>query len=147
ALTSPIVQLNVRDKWVGWSPDAFVAQVRSNPSTEMAKWLQAIVDDSIEEIYKRDFIESGEITMSGVKRPTPDLIETLEKVAKLEREKHHHFTKASDYKSGVVEADGKVDWAVQARNPLYRSKRAESLARFLRYRVILDHHFGSKPSS
>jgi hypothetical protein len=146
ALTSPVVQLNVRDNWIGWSPDAFVAQLRNNPSSQMAKWLQNIVDEAIGEVYKTDFLESGAIKPGDIKKPKANVIETFEKLTKEEREKHHRFTKASEYKSAWVQASGKVDWPTHARSPLYKSKRADFLARFLKYRMLLNEYFGDKPT-
>lgn len=148
ALSSPVVQLGVRDDWIGWTSAAFLRQVQDHQTSQMAKWLKAAVDNAIDEVYKTDFFETQLLTPKILKNPDAGTIKSLDRLSRESRMQHHKLMSSREYKSPEVnKTDGDIDWEQQARTSLYTSKRAEFLARFLRFRIVLDQYFRQKPTA
>lgn len=71
----------------------------------------------------------------------------LQDYARLQRHEHHRLVDAKGHKQALQVGDKLDDdrWKAQAETPLFRSKRAETLAMLLRARVVL--YKGRKPVS
>ena len=148
ALSSPVVQLSVRDDWIGWTSTVFIRQLQNNPTSRIARWLKTAVDKSIDEVYKTDLFENQILTPKKLENPDADTINSLEQLSRTSREKHHKLTNSNEYKSPEERStNGDIDWEQQARRLLYSSKRAEFLARFLKFRVVLNQYFADRPTS
>ncbi len=147
ALSSPAVQIRKRDEWLEWSSDVFLCKVREQPTLKVARWLCRITDQAIEEIYKNDLLEDSVINLEQLRNPGEDIVKALEREAAEQREKHHRFMEATAYKK-IQDTDkrSEASWESQARSPLFRSKRSETLARMLRVRSVLRQFFGQKPT-
>lgn len=137
ALGSPIVQLSVRDAWIGWTAKQLVETIRQGPSPHWATWLSDSVDQLIRMIFVRDFIKERRIRRSDFRRPTEAMIAKLRVLAAAERKAHQLYPARRQHKT-VSRASGGVDWVAQARSHLFRSKRAIALAELLQARRDLQ---------
>jgi hypothetical protein len=106
-----------------------------------------LVDDAIDELYKVDFLEEELFRLGDIKRPSLEILSTLEKEARQQRRQHHDLMEAADYKkSASARKLGEEHWECQARSPLFRSKRALALAQLLRVRMIFRRFLGKLPT-
>ena len=143
AISSPIIQISERDRWIGWHPETFVEHARNNPTAKLARWLVNTVDDAIEEIYKADFIREKLITRWRISHPTHDDVQRLREYAKRQKKRHQRYSHKSDFQQRKGDDTSKAShWVKQARTPLFRSKRAQSLADLLDVRLQLQTHIG-----
>jgi hypothetical protein len=147
ALSSAAVAVTVRDEWIGWTAKAVLESIEANPSASYGRWLLRVVDDAINEIYKTDLLEDELLTPSGVKRPSAGLVSKLLAEAKHQRQKHYRLMQQRQYKKSLP-PDGPSDdyWLEQAKLPLFRSKRADELARLLGVRIVLQRYFACRPT-
>jgi hypothetical protein len=147
ALSSPAVQIRIRDEWLGWLPEAFLRQTREKSTPKIAKWLCRITDQATEEIYKDDLLEDTILAVEQLRSPSKEVISSLEREAASQREKHHRLMEAGNYKKTETAKKPTAEhWEEQARSPLFRSKRAETLARLLWARFVLQRFFDDKPT-
>jgi hypothetical protein len=148
ALSSPIIQISERDKWIGWHPDIFLDRVRNSPSLKLARWIVNIVDNAIDEIYKTDLLKVGLLTRWRLKNPKEGDVKSLRAYATEQRKRHLRYGRRADFADSKTNVDkNRAYWVKQATTPLFRSKRAASLADLLEIRAHLQQHFGSKPSA
>jgi hypothetical protein len=141
ALCSPVMQLRERDEWIGWQPDTFLADIRSNPSDRLAKWFEETLDSAISEIFVDDFIEEKIVTISDIKTAKKEAIGRLLVEGIEQRDAHHRYTRQRDYKRS--DSGNSDKWEARARSHLFRSKRALALARYLSVRAVL-REFGTR---
>src|SRR5262249_15251109 len=102
ALASSAVQIGVRDEWIGWNPDSYVEQLRSDATEGHVEWLQRLIRDGLEEIYLDDFLDpaGSMLTRQNLANPTPALVGWLEKDAVFQREQHQRLADAAEHKRG-----------------------------------------------
>lgn len=132
ALGSSIVQLRVRDEWIGWTGDEFLARLRAEHSVTWARWVRRELDQMLDEIYWGDFAEQGLVAERDFATPDPDVIDRLRKAAAEARRLHRLYPQREQHKSG--RKDEAPDWPARARTHLFRSKRAQALADLLSIR-------------
>lgn len=147
ALSSAAVAVTARDEKIGWTAAEIVEEIRERPTAKLAAWLKRTVDEAIDEIYKVDLFEDEVITAAALTRPNADVVRALEAEGTQQRKEHHRFMEAGTYKKteGASELADE-HWEAQARNPLFRSKRALELANLLSIRMVLRRYFGDSPS-
>jgi Domain of unknown function (DUF4338) len=133
ALGSSIVQIQERDRWIGWHPDQFIADLTAAPTLRAARWIVRRLEQGLGEVYVDDLVADGLYWPSLWTAPNPDMIARLEEEANRRRESHHRFVRPSEFKTGA----GSVDWQRRAESDLFRSKRCLALASLLRARLIL----------
>ncbi len=61
ALASSVVQQRVRDKYIGWDNETFVAEFNKNPSTRVARRLVEALENLLNGIYLDDLLEDAEL--------------------------------------------------------------------------------------
>lgn len=147
SLSSPIVQLRERDRWIGWQPEGFLEQLTTKPTGAVARWLVRVVDQALDEVYVTDFIQDGVLGRHHLVSPTDEVIQQLYRLGATERKFHHRFVRPQQHKRRGVDRSQRKYWRGRARLHLFRSKRALALARFLEARKILRRHFGSRPTA
>jgi len=147
ALSSPIVQIRERDIWIGWHPEAFVAEIRTNPTDALANWLTQVVDHAVDEIYIEDFLENGLITPALIRDPDEEVVRRLLRESGEQRRLHHRYARSCDHKQTRVDRADTSHWVGRARTHLFRSKRALALSEFLGARSLLKKYFGAGPSA
>src|SRR5690606_3600602 len=132
---SAVVQLGIRDSWIGWSRERFLRRLQDSPTSEWARWIADRLRDQFEAVYAVDFTEQGLISPAEFDAPTPEVIARLRELAGTAREKHRLHASAREHKS--ADADEIVDWEERARTHLYVAKRAGTLADLLEDRLRL----------
>ena len=138
ALTSPVVQLSMRDRWIGWDPKQFLSSLDRDPSAEIAEWLWLSLDSTLDAIYLDDLIADGLYWPALWRNPEPKAIQELRREAEVRRASHARFVRSSEHKKSPV---GDVDWTERARTDLFRSKRCSVLADLLAARSALLPYF------
>lgn len=138
AIASPVVHLTLRDEWIGWAPQRFVAEIRAAPSASWAKWVRSKLEQLISGVCFGDLIRDRLIKKSDIAVPTEAVIARLEEEAGEARKRHKlHPTKAI-HKNPTKGADDR-DWRIRAETHLFRSKRCSTLAELLRAKLRLTN--------
>jgi len=142
ALASSAVQIAVRDSWIGWTADQYVKNLRQNASERDVRWLVRQIDEGIKEIYLDDLLDPslGLVTRRLITSPTAEAIEKLNQYARQQRNRHQQLADEAAHKRAASSKHSIDDnqWQTQAESPLFRGKRAETLAMFLRARALLS---------
>lgn len=149
SLGSPIVQISERDAWIGWQPETFMEFVSESPSADLGSWLHKTVETAIGELYLDDFFEEELLSPADLRAPTPEVLKRLIAHGEQQRKIHHRLASLQDLKcSAKRDETGSTEahWQARAQTPLYRSKRALSLADMLRSRIVLQQHLSSPPT-
>jgi hypothetical protein len=129
ALGSAVMQLAIRDDWVGWSRKAFVSRLRDKPTVQWARWVAGQLATQRDAIYTADFIEAGILRPGDMRKPSAEVIARLRTLSKEARRKHQLHTSSREHKSS--DEGREVDWERRARTHLFVSKRASTLADIL----------------
>lgn len=145
ALGSPVVQLRIRDEWIGWQPDVFLQDLSKKPTAKWASWVLNGVRDSISDIDTPDLIREGIVSSREVQRPTLDAIVRLREYARAQRSAHERNARSGGHKAASSRPTT-TDWRKQSMTYLFRSKRALALASSLEVRLTLQK-FGMKASA
>jgi hypothetical protein len=141
AISSPVVQIAERDKWIGWETDQFIAATAEQPTARAARWFAARIASQLSEIYTADLLRSGVIEPSDLRSPTPDLIGALALDAERHKLRHHRNTVVRRVKSLPVGA-----WIERAETDLFRSKRSAVLAEVLEATRIVSPYLSPSPT-
>jgi hypothetical protein len=149
ALASSAVQISPRDKWIGWSTDQYVEHLREHASERHINWLFGLVEDGLSGIYQDDLLDSATspLTRQLLAHPSDEIIEWLQNYAAEQRKEHQRLAEARDHKKSKAHVDDDTTWRMQAENPLFRSKRAETIAVLLKARQVLQEKGKPTPSS
>ena len=148
ALSSPIVQLGKRDRWIGWEPSVFLQRVSETPSARVARWFARVVDTAIDEVYVDDFLEEGMLSPNSIREPNDSVVRELQAEGARQRKLHERFARSQDHKQRRA-ASGPGDdshWQQRTRTHLFRSRRAMALAEYLAARMVLRRQLGDSPS-
>lgn len=129
ALGSSIVQLRVRDSWIGWTSDEFLARVRERPTVTWARWLDREFRELLDDVYIADLVAEGIVTEAEVAHPTPDAVDRLRRFAKEARELHRLYPQRDEHNRN--DGDTPEECEARARTHLFRFKRANALADLL----------------
>jgi len=145
ALSSPIMQIRERDKWIGWHPSTFLSRIKQAPTDKVAKWLVTVVNTAIDEIYVDDFLEDELASSYHLRKPNEEVVKRLLEEAVRQRRLHHRYVRSRDHKWSN-KGDATDYWVTRARTHLFRSKRALALAELLHARRFLLKYFGDRPT-
>jgi hypothetical protein len=135
ALGSPIVQLTVRDQWIGWTPDALLQRMATESPEKWKRWLEKSLQALLDGIYRADFIAEGWLRHTDITTPTAKAVDRLKEIASSERAAHRLYPQSQEHKRPASSHKG---WIAKARTHLFRSKRASGLAELLRARLNLQ---------
>jgi hypothetical protein len=136
ALGSPIVQLSVRDEWIGWTTENVISVFNKLTQRRWSAWLSASLNALIGGVYQSDFIREGHIRASELRNPTEELLVRLRDLASTERRLHRLYPDLRQHKAAG--RSERTRWSVQAGTHLFRSKRALALAELLRSRLHIQ---------
>ena len=143
AISSPIIQISERDKWLGWHPDTFIQRLQGNPTAKLARWLHTTVDTAIQEIYTADLVQLKLVSRWRIEHPTSGVVRRLRSYAIQQKKRHVRYSRRADFPSKAADTDAVGHWRKQARTPLFKSKRARALADLLDVRMHLQSHFNT----
>lgn len=139
-LASPVVRMRVRDDWIGWNPEPFIARLRegvSDPEVAL-RALVAQIEKNIAEIRSDDLASPDELAF-----PSERTILRLEQrsagaALTRQRELEEVYIRAEEANQAVRSqrepAKGSLelfDWRKASEEVLFVRKRAETLARLL----------------
>jgi len=144
-LTSPVVHLTLRDEWIGWAPQKFIAEMRQHPSTAWAKWIGEKLKQLIAGVFLADLVKDRVIAKAEVANPTEDAIARLEEEAESCRKQHRLHPTKSVHKNPTKGVDDS-EWKRRAETHLFRSKRCATLAELLRAKMRLQHAGFNQPT-
>jgi hypothetical protein len=139
AISSAAVQLDARDRFIGWLGEDILAECQRAPNPEYADWALATIDKALKAIYQQDFLEKDLLPAKLPKLVSEQVIAKLQKLAAKKREDHYSradagLNKAGGDAAGVTAAD----WQRYARSPLFTFKRAREVAALLATRNTLQ---------
>jgi hypothetical protein len=138
ALGSAVVQLRIRDEWIGWTKEAFIGRLTANPTQAWAAWIAQAVRDQVGGVYAKDLIDEGTISAQDIVHPSPDVVIALRRRARAARKAHQMYGTSSEHKQ--VESNARrINWNDRARTKLFVAKRAETLADLLEDKLALKH--------
>ncbi|MDR8409762.1 DUF4338 domain-containing protein [Nonomuraea sp. 3-1Str] len=132
AISSPVVQIAERDRWIGWETDQFLEQVRAEPTADIACWLAHRIDAQQSEIYVDDLLRDGVLQPTDLATPTPEVINRLRADAERHRKKHHQASTIREVRN--IKRDA---WVERAMTDLFRCKRSSALAEALEIAALL----------
>jgi hypothetical protein len=135
AIGSPIVQLTVRDEWIGWTPEALLKRMAAESPGKWKRWLAKSLQTLIDGVYVADFIKEGHLQRADITRPTREVLDQLRTLASTERAEHRLYPQREQHKRP---SGSHQHWPGEARTHLFRSKRAAALAELLRARLSLS---------
>ncbi|CAA9299527.1 MAG: hypothetical protein AVDCRST_MAG68-554 [uncultured Gemmatimonadetes bacterium] len=144
ALGSSIVQLRVRDSWIGWTAEEFVARVKARPTLAWARWLDRESRELITDVYYGDLVAEGVVTDEEISRPTTEAVDRLRTFAREARQHHRLFPQKEDHSRHGGETLEECE--TRARTHLFRFKRASALADLLSVRRDLADAGFTAPS-
>jgi hypothetical protein len=133
AFGSAIVQLSVRDEWVGWTPERFLDRLRQEPR-RLGRWLIDALDELVNSIYIDDFLREDVVSRKQLRHPDRRIVEKLHGVSLKAGLAHREHPQAHEHKASSKNGD---NWVAEARSPLFRSKRAKVLAQLLGAKAVL----------
>lgn len=139
-LASPVLRTRPRDEWIGWTPDAFVREVRNGnlPGKKALRALIQRVEKHIENIRYDDLASPEEIA-----GPTEHIVFRLEQRAEgaalaRGRQLQEDYAEAFEERGGgrsqsdpAKRGAAHVDWHEASNDLLFVQKRALTLARLL----------------
>jgi hypothetical protein len=148
AISSAAVQLDARDRFIGWLGEDIIAECQRTPNPEYADWAIATIDKALKAIYRQDFLEMDLLPAKLPKQLPQRVVTKLQKLAAKKREDHYSraeagLNKASGDASGVMAAD----WQRYARSPLFTFKRAREIAVLLETRNTLQAAWDGVPKA
>mgnify|MGYP002777209180 CR=1 FL=1 len=140
-LASPVVRMRVRDDWIGWNPEPFIARLRDgNWDVELAlRALVSRIERNISDIRWDDLLSPDELAF-----PTERTILRLEqrsagaaivRLRQLEAA-YNDAEQANEAVRSQRDAANKtspenMDWLAASEDPLFLRKRAETLGQLL----------------
>jgi hypothetical protein len=139
AISSAAVQLDARDRFIGWLGEDIITECNRNLNPEYADWALTTIDKALRTIYRQDFLEKGLLPAKLTKHVPKQVIAKLHKLAAKAREQHYSRAEAALNKSGGDASKvTAADWQRYARSPLFTSKRAREIATLLETRNTLQ---------
>jgi hypothetical protein len=146
AISSAAVQLDVRDRFIGWLGESLLAECQQNPNSEYADWALTTIDKALKTLYRQDFLEKGILPARLPKQVPQRAMAQLHKLAAKAREEHYVRAEAAVNKPrGDASGMKTADWERYARSPLFTFKRAREIATLLQIRNTLQEAFNGVP--
>lgn len=134
AFGSAVVQLSVRDEWVGWTPETIIKRLEAEPG-RIGPWIIKSLEELISGIYAQDFIHDGILNKRALAKPDERVIVRLNREALKAGERHRADPQAREHKASTKNGN---NWVREAKSFLFRSKRAKMLAQFLTARAVFN---------
>lgn len=136
ALASPCTRLRMRDDWIGWTVDSLKMRIMNGEwsSADIAQSLTNALLQSLSEIRWDDLV-----TESDIATPSVSVVERLKEIASDAARVRLDDLLSEDRESEVRDNLGTVDWIKYSERPLFRKKRASTLATILGAKLQFAH--------
>jgi hypothetical protein len=136
ALGSSVVQSSVRDRWIGWDAEGTCEKLSKMKVKSAATWVLDRTASLIKDVYIRDLVKDGIVSVAEINRPAPETLGRLQDDSEKAIKQHRLYPLAAKQNESVVlTAKG---WRERAETSLFRSKRSKQLARLLKIRQTLQ---------
>jgi hypothetical protein len=147
ALTSPVLNLNVRDEALGLSIKRIEEHFKTLPTVRACEELQSILGKAIDDIFIDDLLESQVVTMADLSFPNKEAIKRLEILSKGLSDQHgrmmnienREFQDAIDLDPSEIHNPQRLHEACIS--PLFKGKRLKYLSLILRAKQYLQPLF------
>lgn len=137
SLASSVVQQSTRDRWIGWDAESVVVQYKdARHPKKCVQWLLSQLDGFIKGIYLRDLLQNGVVGRADIRKPSPEVIQKLQKDSEKAIRRHRMYPNDAKHKSAHAETN--QDWVDLAETSLFRSKRSKQLATLLSIRMLFQ---------
>jgi len=146
ALGSSIVQVNPRDRWIGWTPEEFLKRLEDDEGRGWARWIEESWSSLLGEIRSDDFLAEEVLSEAQFSSPSSETIARLRTLADDERAMHAISPQTEVHKRLSGNLDN-ADWLRLSSTHLYRSKRAKQLADLLEVRSRLVRAGFARPNA
>lgn len=138
ALTSPVLNLNVRDEALGLSIEKILGYLQTISVSRVKERLEEILVRSLEDIYIDDFLQNQTVTVLDLNYPGEETIKRLENMSRELSERHgrmmanenRDFQDAIDLGPDEILNSTKLNEACIS--PLFKGKRLKFLSLILR---------------
>ncbi|MCL5282882.1 MAG: DUF4338 domain-containing protein [Planctomycetes bacterium] len=147
SLSSATVGSEKRDNYLEWTPKKVVRYLREKGTAKHVQWMFDVVEGTLSSIYKDDFFaDAGDLLKpDDLRCPSERVIGKLLDHSECMRQEHQRLAQPKDHeKNRAPSSRSGEDWEVQAKTPLFQSKRARELARMLKIKKSLQEHFQGK---
>ncbi len=135
ALSSPVVQIRLRDEALGWHPDTVLDELVTSGDPNLLAALERAVERGLRGTWVTDLLAEGLLQVEDLRAPQPGVTARLVQFAAEERKKHERSPDREVLKSTPTTPAG---WRRRAETTLYRSKRALQLVDLLTARSTLS---------
>lgn len=138
-LASPTIRLGPRDVWIGWDSESFRKHLNDGSFSpkKAANVLERSISNAIQLIRYDDLASNDE-----VKRPTNNVVLRLEQRAQGEELRRRvelaEMGSRVELRRMPVTENGKTDWLKASSRSLFVKKRASSLEKLLRARMMFQ---------
>ena len=144
ALSSAVIQIDERDRWLRWRPADVLQSLTEDPTTEAACWLVDCLNRRRHETYVDDLV-ADDLYWPGLwSNPDTDAIAALRAEGVARRADHQRFPQRA--KTKRIDRDDPKYWTLRAETDLFRSKRCQVLADLLRDKAALDPYMQPVPT-
>lgn len=141
ALSSPVVQIGVRDQWIGWDAESLLERMQSNPTVAMAQWLKTCLSEWRAAIWTQDLLLDELLPADEHDWAHEDVVANLRLDALSARAKHR------DSRSPELARARESSWEEKAQSPLFRGRRSALLADLLQAEISLRQYLWPRVSS
>src|SRR5262249_54208623 len=129
ALGSSVVQHSVRDRWIGWHPETFIATLLKNPTAKIAKWLLSSINVLMQGIYQEDLRRERLIKPANIRDPSEAVVKRLIEESALAIKRHRRDPQKEIHKVTKSDLADPEYWERETLTHLFRAKRCKQLAK------------------
>lgn len=140
ALSSPVVQIGVRDRWIGWDADTLLNRIQDHPTASVAKWLKNCLLEWRAAIWTEDLI------LDEILPPEEDAWAQDEVVSRLRIDASKARARHRSTRSPELSRDRRSSWESKAQSALFRSRRTALLADVLEAEIALRDYLWPRVS-
>lgn len=141
ALSSPVVQIGVRDRWIGWDVESLLARMQANPTVVLAQWLKSCLIEWRAAIWTQDLLLDELLPPDEREWAHEEVVANLRLDALSARAKHR------DSRSPELARARDSSWEEKAQSPLFRGRRSALLADLLQAEISLREYLWPRVSS
>ena len=142
ALSSAVVQLTCRDKFIGWQVDREDIErlIEDEIFDGLSEWIEAFIAQQISDIYIDDIANED----AFVHLWTPRIIDKpSDSLVSMCRSEADRINLGRDRDRFKVDPSHQIDWELRARSELFKVKRLRALAELFEIKIQLAALIGS----
>ncbi len=141
ALSSPVVQIGVRDQWIGWDTETLLKRMQMEPTVAMAQWLKTRLLEWRTAIWTKDLLLDELLPTDELDWAQEQVVATLRLDALSAGARHR------DSRSPELARARESSWEEKAQSALFRGRRSALLADILQAEISLREFLWPRASS